>query len=61
MKRPGLYAAQVTRVFSNLPQLKLLNKIRVNIVIFLNCDLLEFEIQHCYKKPYGDYVSFRFL
>ena len=34
---------------------------RVNIVIFLNCDLLELEIRDSSKKPYSDYVSFDFL
>ena len=33
----------------------------MNIVIFLNCDLLELEIQDSYKKPYCDYVSFLLL
>ena len=28
---------------------------------FLNYDLLELEIRDSYKKPYCDYVSFRFL
>ena len=43
IKRPGFYTLQITRVFSNFPQLKQLNKIRirVKIVIFLNCDLPE--------------------
>ena len=35
-------------------------RIHVNIVIFLNCDLLELEIRD-YKKLYCDNVSFRFL
>ena len=41
IKRPGFFTLQVTRVFSNFPQLKQLNK--KNIVIFLNYDLLELE------------------
>ena len=55
---------QVTRVFSNFPQLKQVNKkkrIRANIVIFLNCDLLDLEIQNRYKKPFYDCVFFRFV
>ena len=36
-------------------------QVKGNIVILLNYDLLELEIQDNYKKPYYDYVSFRFL
>ena len=32
-----------------------------NIVIFLNCDMLELEIRDIYKKLYCDYVSFRIV
>ena len=39
VKRPGFYTLQVTRVFSNFPQLKQLNKIK-NTCEY--CDLLEF-------------------
>ena len=38
LKRPGFYTLQVTRVFSNFPQLKQLNKIK-NTCEY--CDLLE--------------------
>ena len=64
-KRPGFYTLLVTRVFSNFPQLKQLNKIR-NTCEY--CDLLELgsawigdTIRDSYKKLYCDYVSFRFL
>ena len=33
----------------------------VNIMSFLNFDLLELDIRDSYKKSYCDYVSFRFL
>ena len=39
IKRPGFYTLQVTRVFSNFPQLKQPNKIK-NTCEY--CDLLEF-------------------
>ena len=45
IKTPNFYKLQVTREYC----------------IFLNYDLLELEIQDNYKKPYYDYVSFRFL
>ena len=38
IKRPGVYTLQVTRIFSNFPQLKQLNKIK-NTCEY--CDLLE--------------------
>ena len=38
LKRPGFYTLQVTRMFSNFPQLKQLNKIK-NTCEY--CDLLE--------------------
>ena len=62
-KRPGFYILLVTRVFLNFPQLKQLSKMKntCEYVIFLNCDLLEFDIRDSYKKLYCDYVSFRFL
>ena len=45
-------------VFSNFPEIKQLNKkknrIHVNIMIFLNCDLLELEIRDSYKKLFCD-------
>ena len=58
-KRPGLYNLQVTRV----PQLGRLDKIK-NTCQY--CDLLELWSAwvgdpSSYKKPYCDYVSFRFL
>ena len=47
IKKPSFYTLQVTRIFLNFPQLKkqLEKTIRVNIVIFLNCDMLELEIR----------------
>ena len=38
IKRPGFYTLQVTRVFSNFPRLKQLNKIKDTCEY---CDLLE--------------------
>ena len=55
----GFYTLLVTRVFSNFPQLKQLNKIK-NLREY--CDLLlELEIRDSYKKLYCDYISFHFL
>ena len=34
---------------------------RVNIVIFLNCDQLQLEIRDSYKKPYCNYISFHMI
>ena len=48
-KGPGFYTLLVTRVFSNFPGLKLLNKIKTTCEY---CDLLELEIRDSYKKLY---------
>ena len=63
IKGLGFYTLQITKIFSNFPQLKQLKKyrIRVNIVIFLNYDLHELETRDSYKKPSCDYVSFHYL
>ena len=61
MKRRGFYTLQVTRVFSPQPKQLSNMKKRVNIVIFMNCDLLELEVPDSYKKTYCDWASFRFF
>ena len=50
IKRPGFYMLQVTKVFSNFPQLKQLSKIKKACEIFMNCNLPEFEIPDSYTK-----------
>ena len=47
--------------FSPAKTTKQKKKVLVNIVIFLNCDLLEFETRDSYKILYCKYASFRFL
>ena len=58
IKRPGFYTLHLTRIFSNIPQLKQLNNIN-NTCEY--CDLLELKIWDSYKKPCYDSVSFRLL